>query len=164
MQACESSVTATGRAGPEPPWPQAAPPRSRERQFRKRLAPVHAQDASDLHARRVAFTGADRERRGMIERAAGGTLLLDEIGDLSLASQVKLLRLLQEREYYPIGSDVPHRADARVVAATNGRELRSLIFDAVYRMRGSLLTAGDLQSLPGAARAARKVSHLPVGN
>ena len=69
--------------------------------------------------RKGAFTGADRERRGMIERAVGGTLLLDEIGDLSMASQVKLLRLLQEREYYPIGSDVPHRADARVVAATH---------------------------------------------
>jgi DNA-binding NtrC family response regulator len=65
-----------------------------------------------------AFTGADRPRKGLIERAHGGTLFLDEIGDLSQASQVKLLRLLQEGEYYPIGSDEPRHTDARVVVAT----------------------------------------------
>ena len=172
-----------------------------------------------------AFTGADTVRRGMIDRAAGGTVFLDEIGDLSTASQVKLLRLLQEREYYPIGSDVPQRASARVVAATNVdlgrrvevgafrkdlfyrlnthdvhvpplrerqddlpllvacfveevarnrdkgsvevggdvvsllsqhpfpgnvRELRSMIFDAVYRLRDSVLTASDLKLPTGA--------------
>ena len=70
------------------------------------------------HAR-GAFTGADRERRGMIEEAAGGTLFLDEIGDLSPASQVKLLRLLQEREFFPIGSDVPRKLKAKLVFATN---------------------------------------------
>lgn len=68
---------------------------------------------------RGAFTGANQERAGMIERAAGGTLLLDEIGDLSLASQVKLLRLLQEGEYYPLGSDRPKRLQARVLVATH---------------------------------------------
>ncbi len=68
---------------------------------------------------RGAFTGADRERAGMIEQARGGTLFLDEIGDLSLSSQVKLLRLLQEGEYYPVGSDRPKRSGARLVLATN---------------------------------------------
>jgi DNA-binding NtrC family response regulator len=70
------------------------------------------------HAR-GAFTGADQPRRGMIEEAADGTLFLDEIGDLSTASQVKLLRLLQEGEYFPLGSDRPRRLQARVIAATH---------------------------------------------
>ncbi len=66
-----------------------------------------------------AYTGADQYRKGMIEEAADGILFLDEIGDLSLASQVKLLRLLQEGEYYPLGSDQPRKIKARVLAATN---------------------------------------------
>ena len=68
---------------------------------------------------RGAFTGADTSRRGMIEQAADGTLFLDEIGDLNIASQVKLLRLLQEGEYYPLGSDLPRRMNARIVVATH---------------------------------------------
>lgn len=66
-----------------------------------------------------AFTGADRPRAGMIEKAAGGTLFLDEIGDLSPLSQVKLLRLLQEKEYMPLGSDRTMEVKARIVVATN---------------------------------------------
>ena len=66
-----------------------------------------------------AFTGADRARSGLIQRATGGTLFLDEIGDLSHPSQVKLLRLLEAQEYFPVGSDVPKRTDARIVVATN---------------------------------------------
>lgn len=66
-----------------------------------------------------AFTGAEQARKGMIERASGGILFLDEIGDLNLASQVKLLRLLQEGEYYPVGSDTPKRINARIIAATH---------------------------------------------
>src|SRR6056297_152272 len=58
---------------------------------------------------RGAFTGAESQRSGAIEKAASGTLFLDEVGDLSLASQIKLLRLLQEGEYFPLGSDVPKR-------------------------------------------------------
>ncbi len=68
---------------------------------------------------RGAFTGADTKRSGMIEQAVGGTLFLDEIGDLSAASQTKLLRVIQQREYFPLGSDVPRPVRARVVAATN---------------------------------------------
>ncbi len=66
-----------------------------------------------------AFTDAREVRSGLIEQAAGGTLFLDEIGDLSTTSQVKLLRLLQEGEFFPLGSDVAKRSDARIVVATN---------------------------------------------
>ncbi|TFH86015.1 sigma-54-dependent Fis family transcriptional regulator [Billgrantia azerbaijanica] len=89
---------------------------------------------------RGAFTGADKARAGMIDQAAGGTLLLDEIGDLSLASQVKLLRLLQEGEYYPLGSDRPKRLEARVLVATHhdlDQKQRDGSFrkDLYYRLR-----------------------------
>ncbi len=75
--------------------------------------------------KRGAFTGAERARDGLIEKAADGTLFLDEIGDLAAGSQVKLLRLLQEREYYPLGVDVPKKTNARVIVATN-RDLSAL--------------------------------------
>jgi DNA-binding NtrC family response regulator len=65
------------------------------------------------------FTGANADRKGLIEKASGGSIFLDEIGDLNLQSQVKLLRVLQEREYYPIGSDSPKTTDARVIVATH---------------------------------------------
>jgi len=66
-----------------------------------------------------AFTGADQTRLGLIEKAAGGTLFLDEIGDLDEASQIRLLRLLQEREFYPLGSDRPVASSARILVATH---------------------------------------------
>lgn len=66
-----------------------------------------------------AFTGANQKRGGLIKQAKGGTLFLDEIGDLEKSSQVRLLRLLQEGEYYPLGADRPQNTDCRVVAATN---------------------------------------------
>ena len=69
--------------------------------------------------RRGAFTGADSDRSGLIEKAAGGTLFLDEIGDLPSQSQVKLLRLIEQRLYYPLGSDLTRSSDALIVAATN---------------------------------------------
>jgi DNA-binding NtrC family response regulator len=68
---------------------------------------------------RGAFTGAEKTRKGMIEVASGGTLFLDEIGDLSPDSQVKLLRVLQEREYFPLGADLPKIADIKIVVAMN---------------------------------------------
>jgi DNA-binding NtrC family response regulator len=69
--------------------------------------------------RKGAFTGAEQARDGLITRAAGGTLFLDEIGDLNEMSQIKLLRLLQEQEYYPVGSDYIKKSEARIVLATN---------------------------------------------
>ena len=74
---------------------------------------------------RGAFTGALDARKGLIEKAEGGTLFLDEIGDLNSISQVKLLRLVQEREYLPLGSDTPKRTNARIVVATN-RDLQAM--------------------------------------
>jgi DNA-binding NtrC family response regulator len=68
---------------------------------------------------RGAFTGADEIRHGLVEQATGGTLMLDEIGELSHASQLKLLRFLQEGEYFPLGQDEPKQARVRVVAVTN---------------------------------------------
>jgi len=68
---------------------------------------------------RGAYTGATADRSGLIEQASGGTLLLDEIADLEASAQVKLLRLLQDREYLPLGSDIPRQTDARIVVATN---------------------------------------------
>lgn len=88
-----------------------------------------------------AFTGADRARPGLVENAKAGTLFLDEIGDLPQASQVKLLRLVQEREYLPIGSDVTRKTDARIIAATNVDpesmgETERFRSDLYYRLRG----------------------------
>jgi transcriptional regulator with PAS, ATPase and Fis domain len=79
-----------------------------------------------------AFTGAEQERDGLIVQAAGGVLLLDEIGDLNETSQVKLLRLLEEQKYYPIGADVPRKSDARIVASTN-KDLEKAIADGTFR-------------------------------
>ncbi|MCU7838646.1 MAG: sigma-54 dependent transcriptional regulator [Candidatus Thiodiazotropha sp. (ex Troendleina suluensis)] len=66
-----------------------------------------------------AFTGAVDTREGMVAAAAGGTLFLDEIGDLAKPSQIKLLRLLQENRYHPLGSDIAKNSDVRIICATN---------------------------------------------
>ncbi len=72
-----------------------------------------------------AFTSADTARDGLIKKASKGSLFLDEIGDLTSSSQVKLLRLIQEREYFQLGSDVPRHTEARMIFATH-RDLDSL--------------------------------------
>jgi DNA-binding NtrC family response regulator len=66
-----------------------------------------------------AFTGADQKRIGRFEQADGGTIFLDEIGDMSLATQAKVLRVLQEKEFQPVGSSKIVKADVRIVSATN---------------------------------------------
>ena len=82
--------------------------------------------------RKGAFTGADTPRKGLIEQASNGTLFLDEIGDLHMESQVKLLRLLQERNYFPLGDDFPRMSNARIVVATN-RDTQSLRESETFR-------------------------------
>ncbi|MBF0213894.1 MAG: sigma-54-dependent Fis family transcriptional regulator [Magnetococcales bacterium] len=82
--------------------------------------------------RKGAFTGANDNREGMIAAAAGGSLFLDEIGDLKESSQVKLLRLLQERKYYPLGSDGYMKTDARIICATN-RDLKEMMAEKTFR-------------------------------
>ena len=81
---------------------------------------------------RGAFTGADRDRKGILELADGGTLFLDEIGDMSLRMQSKLLRALQEHEFRPVGGKEIIRVDVRVISATN-RSIRSLIKEGRFR-------------------------------
>src|SRR5215510_3103040 len=81
---------------------------------------------------RGAFTGADRNKKGLIEAAEGGTLFLDEIGDLAPAIQLKLLRFLETREYYKVGDPVAKTSDVRIIAATN-RELDQAIQENGFR-------------------------------
>jgi len=79
-----------------------------------------------------AFTGADRMRRGRFELAQGGTLLLDEVSEIDIGLQAKLLRVLQEREFERVGSSDTRRADVRVIATTN-RDLTKAVREGKFR-------------------------------
>ncbi len=81
---------------------------------------------------RGAFTGADRDRKGLLEAASRGTVFLDEVGEMSAATQVKLLRFLESGEYFPVGSSVARKADVRILAATN-RKLEELVAQKLFR-------------------------------
>jgi transcriptional regulator with PAS, ATPase and Fis domain len=109
------------------------------------------------HAR-GAFTGADRDRDGLFQRASGGTLLLDEVGDLPLALQAKLLRALEEGVVRPVGSTHPVPVDVRVLSATNldlTEAVRSGRFreDLFYRLQGARLEIPPLRERPEDASA-----------
>jgi DNA-binding NtrC family response regulator len=98
-----------------------------------------------------AYTGAETARSGLIEKAVGGTIFLDEIGDLSEVSQVKLLRLLQENIYYPLGSDKPKQCQARIITAAN-KDLTMLAgqdgefrMDLYYRLSTHLIRLPPLR-------------------
>jgi len=79
-----------------------------------------------------AYTGADRDRPGVFEAANLGTVFLDEIGDIELNFQLKLLRFLQEREVRPLGSARARKVDVRVIAATN-RDLQKMVEEGKFR-------------------------------
>ncbi len=81
---------------------------------------------------RGSFTGADRDRKGLFEAAHGGTIFLDEIGELPVGVQVKLLRVLENREIKRIGSPDPVHIDIRVIAATN-RDLTEMVRQVTFR-------------------------------
>jgi DNA-binding NtrC family response regulator len=81
---------------------------------------------------RGAFTGAHTDRKGRFEMAGRGTIFLDEIGDTTLAFQAKLLRVLQEKEYYPVGGEEPRRSEARVLAATH-QPVEKLVQGGTFR-------------------------------
>jgi DNA-binding NtrC family response regulator len=97
-----------------------------------------------------AFTSARNARPGLILQASGGTLMLDEIGDLALSSQVKLLRLLQEGDYLALGSDITRHSDTRIIASTN-QDLWALEKqgkfrkDLIYRLSTHRLTIPPLR-------------------
>lgn len=100
-----------------------------------------------------AYTGADQKRDGLLLQAGDGTLFLDEIGDINEASQIKLLRLLQEQEYYRLGSDLPMKSGARLVFATNC-DLQQMITehsfrkDLYYRLRAHQVQIPPLRERP----------------
>lgn len=79
-----------------------------------------------------AFTGAEAAREGLVSQAENGSLFLDEIGDMQESSQIKLLRLLQEHTYYPLGSDIPKQSNTRVIVATN-QDIKSLMEAKKFR-------------------------------
>ena len=79
-----------------------------------------------------AFTGADQQRHGRFEYAQHGTLFLDEVGDMPMTTQIKLLRVLEEREIFRVGSNAPIKVDVRIVAATN-QNLEALVREKRFR-------------------------------
>jgi DNA-binding NtrC family response regulator len=106
---------------------------------------------------RGAFTGATGDRKGRFELAGMGTIFLDEIGDVTMACQAKLLRVLQEGEVYPVGAERPRRVNGRVIAATH-RPLEQLVRegrmreDLYFRLRVVEIVIPPLRDRPGDIR------------
>ncbi len=96
---------------------------------------------------RGAFTGAEQRRAGRFEVAQGGTVFLDEVGELSLLAQAKLLRVLQDGEIHRLGAALPQRVDVRIIAATN-RDLANMVIRGTFRLDLYHRLAGASVELP----------------
>ncbi|MBN2810211.1 MAG: sigma-54-dependent Fis family transcriptional regulator [Deltaproteobacteria bacterium] len=94
--------------------------------------PLNLGESTLFGSRRGAYTGADRDRTGLVAEADGGTLFLDEIGELSLEQQKVMLRLLQEKAYRPLGETREIKSDFRLIAATN-RNLENMVENGTFR-------------------------------
>ena len=112
----------------------AASPRHRQAMVSINCAsiPEHLLESEFFGYRKGAFTGADHDRKGLFEEANGGSLFLDEIAELPMSLQGKLLRVLQEKEVRPIGSGRVHKIDVRIIAATS-RDLPKMLADGLFR-------------------------------
>ena len=111
---------------------------------------------------RGAFTGADRDRAGLVELASGGTLFLDEIGDLPLPLQAKLLRVLQEQELRRVGDVKTRKVDLRVVSATH-RDLSAMADEGSFRRDLLYRITGLETALPALRRRPRDLAKLAAG-
>ena len=94
--------------------------------------PTHLLESELFGYKRGAFSGADRDKPGLVRAAHGGTLLLDEIGDMPIDAQAKLLRLIETREVLPLGATQGEKVDVRLISATH-RDLERLIADGKFR-------------------------------
>ncbi|MDI6796075.1 MAG: sigma 54-interacting transcriptional regulator, partial [Desulfatibacillaceae bacterium] len=109
-----------------------------------------------------AFTGADKDKPGRFQDADGGTLFLDEIGDMPLALQAKLLRVIEDKEFYPLGGRKVVKVNTRIIAATN-RDLMSAVAQKAFRQ--DLFYRLNVLRLELPALAQRKVDlHLLVAH